>query len=214
MSESIHLEKWGSVVDSNLPEKILLVDRSLLLVSAWRNVFRSVSRIKVHEGDFFQWDADAMVSPANSFGIMDGGLDLPIREHLGFSVQKDLQKIIVDQYHGELPVGCAIVVSTSHKRWPYLVSAPTMRVPESVAYTLNPYYAFRAALLAVRRFNQDAGSPIIKTMLCPGLATWIGRVDPKRCAAQMSAAFKQVARPAEIPTFEQIHTIHKALKNS
>lgn len=30
--------------------------------------------------------AEAMVSPANSFGIMDGGLDAAIRDQLGFGV--------------------------------------------------------------------------------------------------------------------------------
>ncbi len=55
-----------------------------------------------------------MLSPGNSFGIMDGGLDLAIRSHLGLEVQERLQSLIVKQFHGELPAGCAIVVESGH----------------------------------------------------------------------------------------------------
>ena len=79
-----------------------------------------------------------MVSPANSFGFMDGGLDLAIRDALGYGVQKAVQEIIRERHHGELPVGAAEVVETGHASWPFLVVAPTMRVPERVAQTLHP----------------------------------------------------------------------------
>ena len=59
-----------------LPEKILLIDRSSALVDAWSEAFEAFPFVSCHEADFFTFDADAMVSPANSFGIMDGGLDL------------------------------------------------------------------------------------------------------------------------------------------
>src|SRR5204862_2581392 len=108
-------------------------------------------------GDFFAAAADAMVSPANSFGIMDGGLDLAIRGAIGGDIQRRVQAVIIERHHGELPVGAAEVVETENERWPFLVIAPTMRVPEPVSNTLNAYLAFRAALLAVRRFNLQGG---------------------------------------------------------
>ena len=48
-----------------------------------------------------------MVSPASSFGIMDGGLDAAIQDVLGFAIQQRVQRVIVDRHHGELPVGAA-----------------------------------------------------------------------------------------------------------
>src|SRR5262249_36504621 len=51
--------------------------------SAWNEVFREVEIVEASAGDYFDQPADAMVSPANSFGIMDGGLDLAIRDQLG-----------------------------------------------------------------------------------------------------------------------------------
>jgi len=67
---------------TNLPQKILLVDKRRPLCDAWSQAFQKFPNVEVVEGDFFSWDADAMVSPANSFGIMDGGLDLAIRNAL------------------------------------------------------------------------------------------------------------------------------------
>jgi O-acetyl-ADP-ribose deacetylase (regulator of RNase III) len=117
--------------------KLILVDRDGELVRAWRRAFDDIADAEVVEGDYFARDADAMVSPANSFGIMDGGLDAAIRDELGFEVQRRVQRAIVERHHGELPIGCAEIVVTDHARWQYLVAAPTMRVPENVAHTLS-----------------------------------------------------------------------------
>ncbi len=187
--------------------KITLVGLDGALVRAWQSVFAEVEGVSVVEGDYFDHPADAMVSPANSFGIMDGGIDRAICEQLGLGVQKALQRAIVEHHHGELPVGCAEVIETGDARWKYLVAAPTMRIPESVASTLNAYLAFRAALLACAKHP-------ITSLVCCGLATGIGRMEPMRCATQMLVALRHVRGPARIPSFQQIHAIHGALRTS
>ena len=131
--------------------QVLLVDRSPTMVREWQTVFADRDDVEVFEGDYFARAAGAMVSPANSFGIMDGGLDAAIRDTLGFAVQQRAQRAIIERHHGELPVGTAELVETGDARWPVLVIAPTMRVPESVANTLNAYLAFRAVLIACKR---------------------------------------------------------------
>src|SRR5215470_5132076 len=93
-----------------LPSKILLVDRLQLLVDRWKEQFSDCPAVDALSGDYFQRPADAIVSPANSFGIMDGGLDLAIRDQLGFLVESKVQELIDAKYHGELPVGCAEIV--------------------------------------------------------------------------------------------------------
>jgi O-acetyl-ADP-ribose deacetylase (regulator of RNase III) len=92
--------------------------------------FDELGDVEVIEGDYFERPADALVSPANSFGIMDGGIDAAIRDVLGSEVQRRVQRAIVANHHGEMPVGCAEVIDTDDARWPRLVVAPTMRVPE------------------------------------------------------------------------------------
>lgn len=185
--------------------RIRLVDHHTAMVRAWERAFEGAEEVEVSETDYFAHPADAMVSPANSFGIMDGGLDLAIRNELGFEVQKAAQRAIVERHHGELPVGTAEVVPTNDARWPLLVVAPTMRVPESVAHTLNAYLAFRAVLLACARHP-------IASLVCCGLGTGIGGMEPARCAAQMRVALEHARKPARIPSFDQIHRVHTALR--
>jgi O-acetyl-ADP-ribose deacetylase (regulator of RNase III) len=189
--------------------RLVLVDLSAALVAAWSEAFSDVDDVEIHRGDLFDHPADAMVSPANSFGIMDGGLDLAIRHTLGFSVERRAQKAIVEQHHGELPVGAALIVASDEPRWPWLVVAPTMRVPEPSGQTLNAYLAFRAAIVASRRHE-----PAITSVVCPGLCTGIGAMDPRRCAAQMGVAWRQATGPARIPSFQQIHEVHRALRTT
>lgn len=191
-------------------KRLTLIDLSEPLVHAWKEAFRDIEGVHVMQGDFFSLPADAMVSPANSFGIMDGGLDLAIRNELGFHVETDVQKAIVDQHHGELPVGAAISVRTGHVSWPWLIAAPTMRIPENIAHTLNPYHAFRAVLLEVARMQ--AKGVAMETLVCPGLGTGIGMVSPRRCAALMRAAYVNMQRPSRIPSYREIHDVHARLK--
>jgi O-acetyl-ADP-ribose deacetylase (regulator of RNase III) len=194
--------------------RIDLIARDRALHDAWTQVFEPVEDVAVHLGDYFAKEADAMLSPANSFGIMDGGLDLAIRDQLGFEVQVRAQRAILEEHHGELPVGAALVIPTDHARWPYLVVAPTMRVPERVPRSLNAYLAFRAALTAVLRFNDQRATPAIRSLICPGLGTGIGQMPPRRCAAQMRLAYLQVSGPARIPSFEEIYRLHTALTSA
>ncbi|NOJ92051.1 Appr-1-p processing protein [Corallococcus coralloides] len=196
-----------------LLEKLYLIDRSPQLVRAWTEAFEPFDFVAVREEDFFAIPADAMVSPANSFGIMDGGLDLAIRDTLGLQVQEAVQRAILAEHHGELPVGAAVVVPSGDTRWPLLVAAPTMRIPESVAQTVHAYLAFRAVLLAVKRHNQAAGAPVIRTLVCPGLGTGIGGMDVRRCAVQMRMALMHVIDPARIPSFRDIHLVHRAMRS-
>lgn len=197
-----------------LPERIFLVDRRPLLVRAWSEVFASFDWIEPIEGDFFEREADAMLSPANSFGIMDGGLDAAIRAMLGGTIEGEVQAMIVARHHGELPVGVADLVSTGHERWPWLVVAPTMRIPQNIAQTLNAYLSFRAALLAVVDHNQRTPGAPIRTLLAPGCGTGIGGMDTRRCAAQMRVALDHVRRPPRIPSFALIHEVHEKMRTA
>ena len=75
-------------------------------------------------------DIEGVISPANSFGFMDGGIDSLYRSYFGRHVQDRLQKLIRDRHYGELVVGAAEIVDTDNPRIPYLIAAPTMRVPD------------------------------------------------------------------------------------
>jgi O-acetyl-ADP-ribose deacetylase (regulator of RNase III) len=171
--------------------KIFLRDISESMADAWHTVFNGISDIEVSCGDIFDLRANAIVSPANSFGFMDGGIDLAYSRYFGWDLQKRLQKIICEKYYGELPVGNAVILETGSKEIEYLISAPTMRVPQDISGTANAYLAFRAALIAVRDFNETGGSEI-KSILCPGLGTATGGMPPRVCAVQMKKAYNSI----------------------
>jgi len=200
--------------DELLPQQIYLIDQSPHLVNAWRDAFSRFPEFHILKGDYFQQPADAMVSPANSFGIMDGGLDLAIRNEMGYSIQGRVQDVIVSRYHGELPVGAAEIVPTGDQRWKYLIAAPTMRIPESVSGTLNAYLVFRAILVAIENFNRQSGRREIDSLVCSGLGTGVGGMSPSRCARQMLLAYKAVLGPPVIGRFESIHRFHAELRQA
>jgi O-acetyl-ADP-ribose deacetylase (regulator of RNase III) len=159
------------------------------VVLSWKKHFNGVENVSISGGDIFELKADAIVSPANSFGYMDGGIDLVYIKRFGWELQTRLQSHLKEQHDGELPVGQATIVETFDAEIPFLVSAPTMRVPMNVSNTLNAYLAFRAAIRAVRQHNNSDARPIRK-VLCPGLCTAIGRMPPDLAAKQMAAAYR------------------------
>ena len=162
------------------------------MVFAWRAAFADLPSVECRVGNILNFTADAIVSPSNSFGYMDGGIDLAYRDFFGPEIEARLQRHIQTQHHGELPVGQAVVIDTQHHSIPFLVSAPTMRVPAVIEDTVNAYLAFRAALLAVQRHNESAARPI-KSLMSPGFGTGIGAMDFQRAARQMAAAYRAVA---------------------
>lgn len=167
---------------------ITLRDLNPDVCDAWRGEFIDVAAVAVTQGDILGEPADAIVSPANSFGFMDGGIDFVYSKRFGWQLQDRLQGIIRRRFDGELPVGTAVIVETGDVEFPLLISAPTMRVPEDVAHTANAYLAFRAALQAVTRHNASSEEHIC-SIVCPGLATAIGGMAPTVCAKQMRRAY-------------------------
>ena len=168
-----------------------LRDINTEVVKAWERAFAEVPGVMVSRGDILKPKADAIVSPANSFGYMDGGIDLLYSRFFGWEIETKLQTLLLDQHYGELPVGQAVIIATGHKSIPFLVSAPTMRVPTSIGETANVYLAFRAALIAVLEHNASAAASI-ESLLVPGLGTGIGEVTPDRAARQMRLAYDAI----------------------
>ncbi|MEZ6186536.1 MAG: macro domain-containing protein [Planctomycetota bacterium] len=151
--------------------------------------------VEAVEGSIFDVACDALVSPANSFGFMDGGLDLAISQHFGWHVQERLQARIRARHHGELLVGQADAVPTDDPAIPLVIAAPTMRVPMRLGASANPYLALRAVLLWVRHAHLDDGRPareVVRKVAVPGLGTGVGGVPSGVCSRQMRAAYDQV----------------------
>jgi hypothetical protein len=75
---------------------------------AWSTCFDSAPNVFIHQQDILTRTADAILSPANSFGFMDGGIDLLYSNFFGGEIQDRLQKSINAEHAGEVPIGCAV----------------------------------------------------------------------------------------------------------
>jgi len=184
---------------------IILTSVEDALADAWERFCGDLDFVTIHRGSIFDLSCDAVVSPANSFGFMDGGIDMLYTQHFGWGVQERLQEAIREHHHGELLVGAAEIVETGDPDLPFLVAAPTMRVPTILRDSVSPYLAARASLLLVRHgtFTRGtyAGERIadsVGSLAFPGLGTGVGRVGPNTCARQVRAAIDAAVLGREV----------------
>jgi len=170
--------------------KIKLIYQSKELGLAWEKYFSNEENVEVIMGDIIKTSCDAIVSPANSFGFMDGGLDYALSVRFGWGMQNILQEKIQNLDEKELLVGRSLTLETNDEQIPYLISAPTMRVPMSfnIATSVNAYLAMKAILIAVKNNSN------INTVAIPGLCTGCGRMSPDTAANQMYSAYKEIIK--------------------
>ncbi|CAL1712161.1 unnamed protein product [Somion occarium] len=153
---------------------------------------------------------DCLVSPANAFGIMDGGYDLALSR--AFIVDDDIwaltnavQDVLHKRYRGYLPPGsCTMVplspaLTTSNPLGcTTLAVVPTMRTPESVSWHRDLVYESMWNLLAALwRWNEGErpdAAPQVQKVLLTGLGTGHGRIGFDKCAKQMFLAALNFAR--------------------
>ena len=163
--------------------KLYAIDKPLLM--AWRSEFSLKplpEPVEIIEGNILQEPHGAIVSPANSFGYMDGGIDLLYTEFFGRELQKRLQDVIQHSYGGELMVGHAVTIPTDNLQIPWLISAPTMRTPQDLNGTVNAYLASKIALRSAITKGFDS-------IAFPGMGTGVGALPPNVAAVQMRRGF-------------------------
>jgi len=182
-------------VSPRTPELVLCaVDEPL--ATAWAAAAKKLTgRVRVHRGSVLDVVAQAVVSPANSYGWMRGGIDAVYARAFP-GVEQSVRSAVLAFHGGEVPIGEAVVVPTGEAEPAWLISAPTMREPGErlPADTVHPYLAARAVFLQWRDGQLDDGPvrEIVDTIAMPGLGTGVGGVDPATCARQVAAAWDEV----------------------
>ena len=161
--------------------------------------FISNDNVRIYYGSCFDIDADMLVSPANSFGIMDGGFDKEILNVLGSSIQDRVFEAI-KMFNGEINVGDSVSVGI-HKKYKHLLVVPTMRVPMDVSKTTNAYVTMRCILKHLE------SSDIVMPMLCTG----IGKMPVKRAVNQMRMAYRNVVENVQLTDFDLIRKSQEKL---
>ena len=165
---------------------IILCDLNSWLADAWKHEFRYEQNVKIIQGNILDIeDFNAIVAAGNSFGIMDGGLDALYVRKWGEQLQDRVRQDIIDWNDGYLPVGESINLGLRSRTdcEKSLIYTPTMTVPMDVSDSVNVFLSFQTALLTA----EDIG---VETLLCPGLGTGTGNMNPKVAAKQMYFAFR------------------------
>lgn len=165
--------------------KVVLRDVNAKVVQAWRAAFVDTPEVEIHKGSLLNQQADAWVSPTNSRGRMDGGVDAVIKRHLGAGIQLRVQRAIRDQFGGSLPVGSAVCVPSGATNPRFLISTPTMEESvQDVSETLNVALACAAAFQAIHAQNaREPGS--VRSVALVGMGAATGGVPARVCANLM-----------------------------
>ena len=135
-----------------------------------------------------------LVSPANSFGSMRGGIDYYINKYVFPNVEKLVQNEIgkmnyiynkncffdKKQWKNKkyLPVGKSLMIKYNNH---YLAVVPTMEYPKDINNTNNVELAMKSLLEMIKDYNVDY-------LLIPGLGSGIGGLEYDIMAKQMLEA--------------------------
>lgn len=188
-----------------------LVHPDEAMCAAFERRFRGLPGVRVIRGTFEDLEPhDAFVTAGNAFGMMTAGIDAAVARFFGEELVKRVQHQIMDRYLGEQPVGTAFVLRTGHASIPFLVHAPTMRVPGSIAGTDRVYASTWAALLAVYAHNV-ADAEKIETVAFPAMGTGFGGVEFDEAARQMAAAFRHYLEPPHRLDWDFVVERHRAI---
>ncbi|MEU6213772.1 macro domain-containing protein [Streptomyces sp. NPDC047023] len=174
-----------TVNPAQTPLRVVLTDVNAAVVEAWRAAFADTPGIEIRKGSILNEEVDAWVSPTNSRGRMDGGVDAVIKRHLGAGIQLRVQRAIRDRFAGNLPVGSAVCVPSGAVHPKFLISTPTMvESSQNVRETLNVALACAAAFQAVHQQNTAAPGSI-RSVALVGMGARTGRVPARVCANLM-----------------------------
>lgn len=170
--------------------KISICDQNLAIAQAIAESFQAIPEVEVIHGNLFKVKADAILSPANSFGDMSGGIDQAIDGLYKGKAQPAVRDAIIRESLGELPVGQALVIEMGTKKFPYLICAPTMRIPGRLPVdSINAYLAMRAALVTIKLSDHP-----IRSLAMPCLCTGVGGMGYEEAALQLLTAYVNIER--------------------
>jgi O-acetyl-ADP-ribose deacetylase (regulator of RNase III) len=163
---------------------LYFVDQDPDVVSALAKAFETFPEVCVSCGDILSMAEVCVVSPANGYGYMDGGVDAAYRRYFGEKIETKVRDAIAARPEGHLPVGASLVVATGDKKIPFIIVAPTMLMPEMVS-ALHSARAMRAVLRALVSHES-----LLTSVYCPGLATGVGSVPSEEAASAMVAVYR------------------------
>ena len=129
-------------------------------------------QIHIAKADITEMAVDAVVNPANSLGIMGGGVAGALSRKGGPSIQKEAMSL------APIAVGAAVVTAAGKLWAKHVIHAPTMEEPGMKVGVENARRAIRAALIAAAHRGFDV-------IAMPGMGTGLGGLDEDEAARVM-----------------------------
>ena len=126
-------------------------------------------QVHLAKTDITTMAVDAIVNPANSLGIMGGGVAGALSRRGGPTIQREAMSL------APIAVGAAVVTNAGQLHARRVIHAPTMEQPGTKVGVENVRRATRAALLAAAHHN-------LELIAIPGMGTGLGGVDPSDAA--------------------------------
>ena len=145
-------------------------------------------------------DVECVVSPANAYGLMDGGYDAAITAWYGDELQKRVQEYILTHFYGEQPVATSFIIDTG-RNGQKLIHTPTMRVPSRILDPSVIYQAMRTTLMVA--IQND-----VKSIVIPMFGGLTGGVDHATIAKLMWLAYRQITRPNTVIDWNTVWKIN------
>lgn len=170
-------------------EKIFLLDINRAMINCWNEAFVNCGDVYVVNEDFKTFiykndEVDGIVSPGNSFGLMDGGYDKAISEYFGDALYEAVQNKIMECFWGEQPVGSCLSLQIPNTK-KILLHTSTMRTPEVIIDPRIIYSCMRTTLVETEKNS-------IKQIVVPAFGGMTGRVPRKIIAQMMREAYDDV----------------------
>ena len=167
--------------------EIILLDNKKEMCQAWEKYFGEFKDVKI-VCEFLEFanldDVDCYVSPANSYGLMDGGYDKALTMLFEVELQRRVQDYIISNLYGEQQVGSSIIVDIPGEK-KKLIHTPTMRVPARIKDPEVVYTSMRSTLICALENN-------VGKIVIPAFGGATGRLAPDVVAEEMFKAYIQV----------------------
>lgn len=133
---------------------------------------------------------DIIVSPANSYGTMTGGIDVDIVK-IDSTIQNKVYAKVKESHYLDMDDECYIPVGTCQcvkiNHFLSLLVAPTMKHPKDISDTNNVLLAFNSIMIFLENAAYHNSN---LSIACPCLGTGCGNMDAEISAKQILAVFR------------------------
>lgn len=139
------------------------------------------SNIRYYHGDFINLknEFNCIVSPANSYCIMDGGLDGVITRYINKdNFNNYVQNKLIEKTGGYNQEGGCVLIPLHNQKCQYLACCTTMHIPKAITDLKIIYNCYWNLIAKIYSFNnKNVNRMKIYNVVCCPLGTGVGNVS-------------------------------------